>query len=316
MKKTIAVLFATLLAIAPLSAQATSERPIISISSFDEWVKAGTDNGWIVEGKIAEPESAPEEVSVEVERVEEKPADKIAIIDAYFDLSQLTGKVSQICVADLGCGDTATRSATSSASISHGTEMAKIVINNNPKAELVLIRAGSVKSGTLYQASAREISKSFASVPLESSVVSISIYNNGPSSSACRPGTAKAPGTPTVNVSLEVSNTSNAISKLISSGTNIVAASGNGPERNVTAIDYPACLPNVTAVAKANEVGKALSQGAAHPEMDILVYPSTGLVRMFNTTSGLTALLASKWSEVRSTYVPNSDQLFKLGAVG
>lgn len=313
MKKTTAILFAALLAIVPLSAQATAERPTISISSYDEWLAAGVQNGWVVDGNIAEPEAISLEVSAEVERVKEKPADKIVIIDAYFDASQIAGKVSEICVADLGCGTLATRSSSWRASILHGTEMAKIVAKNNPKAELVLIRSGSVRNGILYQASAREISKALASVPSDSTVVSVSIYNNGPSN--CRPGTARAPGTPIVNVSLEVSNSSNAVSKLVESGINVVAAAGNGSRFLRTKIDFPACLPGVTAVAKSSDRGQALSQGAAHPELDALVYPSTGLVGMFNTTSGLTALLASKWSEVKSGYVPNSDQLFKLEAV-
>ena len=314
MKKTAAILFAALLAIVPLSAQATAERPVISISSYDEWVKAGADNGWIVEGKIVEPEAADLEVSASVERIEEKPADKIAIIDAYFDASQLTGKISQVCVADLGCTSNPVKASSSNASLSHGTEMAKIILKNNSNAEITLIRAGSVVNGTLYQASAREISKAFNSVPAGTTAVSISIYNNG--SSLCRPGTSRAPGTSIVNVSSEVSATSAAISNLVSLGTNVIAASGNASVTQSSKIDYPACLPGVTAVAKASDTGKALSQGSSHPELDILVYPSTGLVGMFNTTSGLTALLASKWSSVRDGYVPNSDQLFKLDAVG
>jgi hypothetical protein len=313
MKKTTAILFAALLAIVPLSAQATAERPTISISSYDEWLAAGVQNGWVVDGNISEPEAISLEISADVERVEEKPADKIVIIDAYFDVSQITGNVSQICVADLGCSEKATRVSSSNASLIHGTEMAKIVRNNNSSAELLLVRAGSVRNGILYQASAREISKALSSVPSDSGVVSISIYNNG--NSVCRPGTARAPGTPIVNVSLEVSNSSNAVSKLVESGINVIAAAGNGSRFSSTKIDFPACLPGATAVAKSSANGQALSQGGAHPELDALVYPSTGLVGNFNTTSGLTALLASKWSEVKSGYVPNSDQLFKLEAV-
>lgn len=308
MKKTTALLFATLLAIIPLSAQATAERPTITVSSFSEWLQAGIENGWVVDGEISEQsEDVVREAPVE------KISDKIVIIDAYFDLSQISGVVSEICVADLGCGSKATRASNSQASTVHGTEMAKIIRKNNPESELFLIRAGSVINGTLYQANAREIARSFASVPAGSTAVSVSIYNNGASS--CRPGTAKAPGTQIVNVSLEVTNTSTAISNLLSSGTNIVAASGNGSATNTSSIDYPACLPGVTAVAKSSNTGQILSQGRLHPELDVLVYPSTGLVGMFNTTSGLTALLASKWSEVRDGYVPNSDQLFKLEVV-
>lgn len=236
----------------------------------------------------------------------------IAVIDAYFNKSQLVGNFTEICVADSGCAATPTSVAVSSTTLTHGTIMAQIIAKNNPNAQVVLIRSGSVVGSKLYQASAREIANAFSAVPKTSSVVSISIYNNG---SGCRPSTANAPGNAIVNVSLELSKTQQTINSLVGSGINVVAAAGNAPETNTANVDYPACLPNVTAVAKAAGNGDIRSQGGLNSELDIKVYPSVGLNGNFNTTSGITAAVAAKWSTIKSTIIPNSKQFVKLDVI-
>lgn len=240
------------------------------------------------------------------------PTETIAVIDAYFNKTQLVGNFTEICVADSGCTATPTSVATSTTTLTHGTIMAQIIAKNNPNANIVLVRSGSVVNSKLYQASAREISNAFLAIPSTASAVSISIYNNG---SGCRPSTANAPGNAIVNVSLEVSRTQQRINSLVSSGINIIGAAGNGPQTNTLSVDYPACLPNVTAVAKAAGNGDIRSQGIANPELDIKVYPSVGLVGNFNTTSGITAAVAAKWSTIKSTITSNSKQFVTLNVL-
>lgn len=235
--------------------------------------------------------------------------DSITIIDAYFNKASLPANVTEICVADAGCSLTPTKVATSSTTLTHGTIMAQIVVKNNPAANIILVRAGSVVGEKLYQASAREITKALEAVPSSSSVVSISIYNNG---NGCRPSTANAPGNQIVNVSQEVQKTQTAISNLLSQDISIISASGNGSEKNINKIDYPACLSGVTAIAKAASNGMPRSQGSQNSELDLLVYPSTGLLGNFNTTSGITAAIAAKWSIIKSGIVANSKQFIKL----
>lgn len=238
--------------------------------------------------------------------------DSVTIIDAYFNKSALPTNATEICVADSGCSLTPTKVATSSTTLTHGTIMAQIVAKNNPTANIILIRAGSVVGEKLYQASAREITKAFMAVPDSSSVVSISIYNNG---NGCRPNTANAPGNSIVNVSDEVEKTKKSISDLVNKNISIISASGNGSEKNINSIDYPACLPGVTAVAKASSSGQPRSQGSNNSELDLLVYPSVGLVGNFNTTSGITAAVAAKWSSIKAEIVSNSKQFIKLNVL-
>jgi hypothetical protein len=230
--------------------------------------------------------------------------DTIAIIDAHFDPS-IAGV--HVCVADVGCD------LVISDRNSHGSKMADTVSKNNPGAKLVLIRAGSFNKGKFQVPNAREISNAFASVPDDASVVAIAISNtNG---NACNPGTASNNGTKNPVVREEVARTATLISNIVVRGGAVVAAAGNGHSRNATSIGYPACLPNVTAVAKANSLGVVQTQGLLHPELDVAVYPKTGLLGFLNTTSGLSAALASRWSSVGSSVVPNSKQFLLLDVV-
>lgn len=240
------------------------------------------------------------------------PVETIAVIDAYFNKSQLVGNFTEICVADSGCNSIPV-TADGETSLSHGTIMAQIVAKNNPNAQIILIKSGSVVATKLYQANAREISNAFMAVPKTASVVSISIRNNNGTTS-CRPGT-KSPGAITPNISLEVSRTQQAINTLVSSGINVIASAGNLTQTNKTAIDYPACLQNVTAVAKAASNGEIRSQGIDNPELDIKVYPSVGLIGNLNTTSGITAAVAAKWSSIKSTIISNSKQFLNLNVI-
>lgn len=239
--------------------------------------------------------------------------DTIAVIDAYFDKSKLAGNFSEICVSDSGCSDVPTV-ADGETSLTHGTIMAQIIAKNNPGAKVILIKAGSVVGTKLYQANAREISNAFLAVPNSVSVVSISIRNNNGTLNSCRPGT-KSPGSAVPNISTEISRTQSAINSLVGSGVGVIAAAGNLPEKNNTAIDYPACLPNVTAVAKASGDGSVRSQGILNPELDIKVYPSVGLIGNLNTTSGITAAVAAKWNTIKSTIISNSKQFVKLNVI-
>jgi len=248
-------------------------------------------------------------VAVTVVPAKAAPVETIAVIDAYFNKSQLVGNFTEICVADSGCASTPTAVANSNTTLTHGTIMAQIIAKNNPEALVVLIRSGSVVKSKLYQASAREIANALLAVPATASAVSISIRNNG---NGCRPTTANAPGNPIVNVSLELSKTQQRINDLVKSKIGVIAAAGNGSERDTLSVDYPACLPNVTAIAKAAGDGEARSQGIGNAELDIKVYPSVGLIGNFNTTSGITAAVAAKWNSIKSTIIPNSKQFVSL----
>jgi hypothetical protein len=231
-------------------------------------------------------------------------SETIAIIDAHFDAS-IPG--THICVADVGCETNISNAA------SHGSQMANIVIKNNPNAKLVLIRAGSFSKGSLSFPNAREISNAIQAVPTNASVVSISIFNNSGMNN-CRPSTSSGNGTKNPLVSLEVKRTTDSINQIVSRGGAVLAAAGNGPAKNARNLDYPACLPNVTSVARGVQGSGFLTQGKDHPELDLALV-ATNDVGQFRTTSGLTAALASRWSSVKNSIVANSKQFLVLDVV-
>lgn len=241
--------------------------------------------------------------TISVAPAQANSTETIAIIDAYFDKS-LPG--THICVADTGCNLVPTN--TTSTTFTHGTRMARIVLKNNPTANLVYIQAGSVNSrNQIVSANGREIANAFVAVPYNASVVSVSIFNNG---SGCKPSNAGL-----VNVGLELSKTQSAINSILSRNGAVIAAAGNGHARLSAAVDYPACLPGVTAVARGSQISGFLTQGRLHPEMDVAVISKTDDTRELRATSGLTAALASKWLSVKSSVVPNSKQFLTLDVV-
>jgi hypothetical protein len=223
--------------------------------------------------------------------------DRIAIIDSYFDVRAVSGPTTSICVADRGCA--AQPSNTSAAVYSHGTKMAQIVRRFNPTAHLVLIRAGSVVTSTLYDANGREISAGFEAVPADVKVVSIAIYSNGNGTvdgTGCRPSTATKTGT--VAVVTELNRAIKAVDSIAARGGVVIGAAGNA--NRPLGLNYPACLHNVQSVTL------PLLTGTLNPNLDILLLPNgNSLGGIVNTTSGATAYVTGNWDIYGDYIIPN-----------
>ena len=70
-------------------------------------------------------------------------AKSLVIVDSYFDVSKIAGKVESVCVAVSGCELTPTPQSGFSDAYNHGTAMAEVALKQNPNIKLVLVRAAS-----------------------------------------------------------------------------------------------------------------------------------------------------------------------------
>jgi hypothetical protein len=304
MKKTTALLFAVLLAIVPLSAQATAERPIISISSYEEWLAAGVQNGWVVNSQIVQRNTEQSKPAAEPAITEEAPAQKpvavesIAIIDQQFNASALSGNYTEICVS--ACDTNQVPRKDQLADFNHGTQMAEIIRKNNPSAHLVLIRAGATNASPVTSLGLRDALAWIVSNHSKHNIKVVSASINAGNSNTC---------SPTGGVSF--SEVSSRISALKSSGISVIASAGNVVKGKT--LNYPACITDVVAVSSANR------QGLNAPELDFIVRPdashnfqsSAGPVAINSllTTSVATALVAANWKSLKDSSVNSRLQI-------
>jgi hypothetical protein len=310
LKKTTALLFAALLAFVPLSAQATAERPVISISSFDEWVKAGVENGWIVNNKIVEqvaasveqPEAQAETVAVE--RIEAAKA--LVIVDAYFDSSKISGEVVDVCIARVGCELTPTPIAGVASAYNHGTAMAYLARKANPDAKLYLVRAASSFKNTrtdtvaMQGVNGNDFLKALQFVKSKHAEVGAISFSYSMNGNMTKAGECKLSTSGSVNVSVVDPQIRSAIAELKDLGIPVFAATGN--DRNKKPVSYPACIEDVMSVASGQ--GNSFLSSSNHDAntdyvgalpANTLSYTSTIFGTISHATSSATASVASMW---------------------
>jgi hypothetical protein len=297
MKKTTALLFAALLAIVPLSAQATAERPIISISNYEEWLKAGVDNGWVVNSQIVQrnveqpkPVATEPVVTEEVKRVAEK---SLVIVDSYFDNAS-------VCVALSGCSISLTSKPTSiSSPANHGNGMVEVAKRQSPDLKIITVRSANTSARATTEMTTGDFIRALSWVnsnPSGVGAVSVSRAFNG--SRVCSPntaGTAEFGGASKADLKIK-----ELIASLSSQGIPVFAATGNkfnGP------VDYPACLPqtNSVGVGSLNSSGKAVSSYSFDANTDyfasaeVYSFKSALFGLLPNTTSAGTVAVAAKY---------------------
>lgn len=250
MKKLTAIVFSAVLAILPVSAQATSQS-----SAFDEWLKTGTANGWIVDGKIVQPVASPP-TPVPTPEPTTTPAASgkaLVIVDAYFDSRQISGKVIDVCLAKVGCELTPTAMSGVSSAFHHGTAMADLARKANPEATLYLVRAASAfrnpRTGvvTMHGVNGNDFLNAlkFAkSKQDEVGAVSFSYSMNGNMSKI---GDCKLSTSGSVNVAVTDPAIRSLVTELKGLGIPVFAATGN--DGNKKPVSYPACIPDVMSVA-------------------------------------------------------------------
>lgn len=312
LKKTTAILFAALLAIVPLSAQATAERPIISISSYEEWLAAGVQNGWVVNSQIVQrnveqskPEITEPVVTQEVKRVKEKV---LVIVDAYFDSSKISGEVVDVCIARVGCELTPTPIAGVASAYNHGTAMADLARKANPDLKLYLVRAASSfkdpRSGavTMQGVNGNDFLSALKFVQSKQDEVGAVSFSYSMNGNMTKAGECRLSTSGSVNVSVVDPQIRSAIAELKNSGIPVFAATGN--DRNSKPVSYPACIEDVMSVASGQ--GNSFLSSSNHDAntdyvgalpANTLSYTSTIFGTISHATSSATASVAAMWLE-------------------
>jgi hypothetical protein len=311
MKKTAALLFAALVAFVPLSAQATAERPTISISSFDEWVKAGVDNGWIVDNKIVEQAKNQPELVV-TEEVKRSNSKALVIVDAYFDSSKISGDVVDICIARVGCELTPNPIAGNSSSFNHGTVMAYLARKANPDIKLYLVRAASTFKNpttgvvTMHVVNGNDFLNALRFVKSKQDEVGAVSFSYSMNGNMTSPGDCRLSTSGSVNVSVVDPQIRSVVAELKDSGVPVFASTGNDGNRKP--VSYPACIPDVMSVASGSG-DKFLSSSNYDENTDYvgalpagtLTYTSTVFGLISHATSSATVSVASMWTRGLAT---------------
>ena len=181
----------------------------------------------------------------------------IAIIDANFDSSLISGDVLNVCVVGESACSRVSQPKTASQfkNFNHGTIMADVVRQNNPNAKLVLIRAATVTTNVIngigFEAALDWIQENRDSL----NITKVSFSYNVGDGSKC------LPGTPGYNASSVHADIVGDISNLLARGTKVYAAAGNYSKPQV---DYPACISDVISV------GSGMYRGSM-PFADIVI---------------------------------------------
>jgi hypothetical protein len=310
MKKTIAILFAALLAIVPLSAQATAERPIVTISSYEEWLAAGIQNGWVVNSQIVERKSEQAETAdpepIVTEEVKKAAQKSLVIVDAYFESSKISGNVVDICIARVGCELTPTPIAGVSSAYNHGTAMADLARKANPDVTLYLVRSASSfknpRTGqvTMSGVNGNDFLKALQFVKSKQDEVGAVSFSYSMNGNMTRAGECRLSTSGSVNVAVVDPQIRSAVAELKESGIPVFAATGN--DRNRKPVSYPACIEDVMSVASG--VGDSFLSSSNHDNNTDYVgalpanafsYTSTIFRNIPHATSSATVSVASMW---------------------
>lgn len=230
----------------------------------------------------------------------------IAIIDASFDSSLISGDVVDVCVMeDILCKTiTKPRSASEFEAYNHGTVMADIVRANNPTAKIILIRASTNTVGFVNGHGLNSALDWIIANRNAHNIVSVSFSYNSGNGKTC------LPSTPGKDAKVAHDDIVSDVRSLLGSGTKFYAAAGNnGASKNH--LDYPACIDEVVSVGSSlypvtRKLADVSVSGNTYTSDRLTSTSKTsslagaiglGLpqkVRVGNTTSVATAIIASK----------------------
>ena len=166
----------------------------------------------------------------------------IAIIDVNFDEKLIEGQVTEVCIsAPSMCASTTLPKRVSEFQIyNHGTIMADIARANNPTAHLILIEAGSSKTGVITGINLQKALNWVEANAQAYGIRSVSFSYNSGNGDKCRPSS------PGVKVDDTHNNIVAAVANLKNMGVRFYAAAGNHGSGNK--VDYPACIEDVISV--------------------------------------------------------------------
>ena len=178
-----------------------------------------------------------------------EPAGAVAIIDVNFESTLISGEVTEICLsAPSVCSSSPTpRNTSEFKAFNHGTIMADVARSSNAEIPLVLIEAGTTKTGVITGIQLSNALNWVIANSAKYNIKAVSFSYNSGNGSRC------TPSSPGVNISTTHNNVVNAITALKASKIDFYASSGNYGSGNN--IDYPACISDSVAVGSTQFVG-------------------------------------------------------------
>jgi len=177
--------------------------------------------------------------------------ERIVIIDSYFDKTKISGSVEFVCLASDSCANQATpKPGLGTDPTNHGTLMANIARQQNPKATLVLIQTEEVsinaktKVTSISTLDGSDFIKALSWINSNKIGVSAVSFSYNLTNSNAKIGDCKISAQGGSVVEMDSSIRSFVLS-LKTSGIPVFAASGND---NKKPLQYPACIPDVISV--------------------------------------------------------------------
>lgn len=178
-----------------------------------------------------------------------EPVGAVAIIDVNFESNLISGDVTEVCLsAPSVCSSTVTpRNTSQFKAFNHGTIMADVARSNNADVPLVLIEAGTTKTGVITGIQLSDALNWIINNSDKYNIKAVSFSYNAGRGSTC------TPASPGVNILTTHNNVVNAIATLKASKIDFYASSGNYGSGNN--IDYPACISDSVAVGSTQFMG-------------------------------------------------------------
>lgn len=217
----------------------------------------------------------------------------VVIIDSNFNESLISGSREVVCLYTTNCS--VAQSGTTTDSM-HGTIMAEIARTANPNANLILIKAASTPTGIV---TGHDFNNALSWV-----VANYNIKNIKSVSFARGAGSNTSLGcSPTTNQNKAVVKASTIanVDSLKTYGVNVYASTGN--TNKVGSLEYPACLPNVTAVTtlsrqKTDGVNEHTDIILSAGSLQVLSKTGIATNKIFMTTSATATLAAAMYDSI------------------
>lgn len=222
----------------------------------------------------------------------------VVIIDSNFNESLISGSREVVCLYTSNCSVPQSGKTTESM---HGTIMAEVARTANPTANLILIKAATTPTGI--------VNGDDFNTALSWVVANLKTKNIKSVSFARGAGSNTSLGCmPTHNTDKNVlkAKTIVNVDLLSSSGVKVYASTGN--TNKVGNLEYPACLPNVTAVTtlsrqKTDGVNEYTDILLSAGSLKVVSKTGVSTNQVFMTTSATATLAAAMYDKI--SFVPN-----------
>jgi|LakMenE18May11ns_1017448.scaffolds.fasta_scaffold9910239_1 hypothetical protein len=224
----------------------------------------------------------------------------VVIIDSNFNESFISGSREVVCLYTSNCSVPQSGKTTESM---HGTIMAEVARTANPTANLILIKAATTPTG-IVNGDDFNTALSWVIANLKTKNIKSVSFARG-SGAASNTSTGCMPTHHTDRNVLKAKTIVN-VDLLSSSGVKVYASTGN--TNKVGSLEYPACLPNVTAVTtlsrqKTDGVNEYTDILLSAGSLKVVSLTGVNTKQVFMTTSATATLAAAMYDKI--SFVPN-----------